>query len=114
MPKWKTVRHSVNGNRHMPKSCRSISYYTTYLKRYEHILEKKIAHKRKTEVDFSLTADTLQLLLEAWLDFLSKCEFQGESSESKRSKYGNNLDIMLKKYPEDQEKLSNKEKRHIG
>ena len=69
-----------------------------------------MARKRKAEVDFSWTDDELQLLLEASLDFKSKCEFQGESWESKRSKYENILDIMLKQYPEDQERYPNKEK----
>ena len=56
------------------------------------------------------TDDELQLLLEASLDFKSKCEFQGESWESKRSKYENILDIMLKQYPQNQEKYPNKDK----
>ena len=75
-----------------------------------------MACKRKSEVDFSWTGDKLQLLLKAWLDFESKVEFQGESWESKRSKYENNLDIMLKEYPKDQVKHPNKEelnKQHI-
>ena len=55
-----------------------------------------MARKRKAEVDFSWTDDELQLLLKASLGFKSKCEFQGESWESKRSKYENILDIMLK------------------
>ena len=58
-----------------------------------------MACKRKAEVDFSWTDDKLQLLFEASLDFKSKCEFQGESWESKRSKYENILDIMLKQFP---------------
>ena len=69
-----------------------------------------MARKRKIEVDFSWTDDELQLLLEASLDFKSKSEFQGESCESKRSKYENIGDIMLKQCPEDQEKYPNKEK----
>ena len=69
-----------------------------------------MARKRKAAVDFFQTDDELQLLLEVLSDFKSKCEFQGESWESKRSKYENILDIMLKQYPEDQEKYSNKEK----
>ena len=59
-----------------------------------------MARKRKIEVDFSWTDDELQLLLEASLDFKDKCEFQKESWESKRTKYENILDIMLKQYPE--------------
>ena len=43
------------------------------------MLWKKMAHKRKAEVDFSWTEDKLQLLLEASLDFKSKCVFEGES-----------------------------------
>ena len=69
-----------------------------------------MACKRKAEVDFSWTDDKLQLLFEASLDFKSKCEFQGDSWESKRSKYENILDIMLKQFPEDQEKYPSKEK----
>ena len=69
-----------------------------------------MTRKRKAAVDFFCTDDELQLLLEVFSDFKSKCEFQGESWESKRSKYENILDIMLKQYPEDQEKYLNKEK----
>ena len=69
-----------------------------------------MTRKRKAEADFSWTDDELQLLLEASLDFKSKCEFQGETWESKRSKYKNILDIMLKRYPKYQEKYPNKEK----
>ena len=74
------------------------------------MFQKKITRERKAEVDFSWTDDELQLLLEASLDFRSKCKFQGESWESKRSKYENILDIMFKQYPKDQEKYPNKEK----
>ena len=55
-----------------------------------------MARKRKAEVYFSWTDDELQLLLEASLDFKDKCKFQRESWESKRTKYENILDIMLK------------------
>ena len=68
------------------------------------MLWKKMAHKRKAEVDFSWTEDKLQLLLEASLDFKSKCVFEGESQESKRSKYENIFDTVLKKHPKDQER----------
>ena len=79
----------------------------------EHMLQIKMARKRKGEVGFSWTDDELQFPLESSLDFKSKCEFQGESWESKRSKYENILDITLK-YPVDQEKYLNKEKRNKG
>ena len=80
------------------------------LKRHRAHVVKTMAGKRKAEVDFCWTDDELQLLLKASLDFKSKCEFQGKSWELKRSKYENILDIMLKQYPEDQEKQPNKEK----
>ena len=54
--------------------------------------------------------DKLQLLFEASLDFKSKYEFQEESQESKRSKFENILDIMLKQYPKHQEKYPSEEK----
>ena len=71
-----------------------------------------MASKRKAEVDFCWTDDKLQFLLKALLDFKSKCEFQGKSWKLKRSKFENILDIMLKQYPEDQEKYPNREKRN--
>ena len=46
-----------------------------------------MARKREPELDLAWTDDELQLLLEALLDCKSKCEFQGKSWESKRSKY---------------------------
>ena len=69
-----------------------------------------MARKRKAETEFSWSDDELQLLLESSLTFKSKCEFEGESWESKRSKYESILDIMMRQYPEDQEKYPNKEK----
>ena len=45
----------------------------------EHMLQIKMARKRKGEVGFSWTDDELQFPLESSLDFKSKCEFQGES-----------------------------------
>ena len=42
-----------------------------------------MACKKKAEVYSSKTDDKLQLLFESSLDFKSKCEFQGESWESK-------------------------------
>ena len=74
------------------------------------MLCKKMAHTRKAEGDFSWTADKLQLLLEASLDFKRKCVFEGESQESKRSKYENIFDIVLKKHPKDQEKYPHNKK----
>ena len=46
-----------------------------------------MACKKKAEVYSSKTDDKLQLLFESSLDFKSKCEFQGESWESKRYIY---------------------------
>ena len=70
-----------------------------------------MARKRKAEVGFSWTDGELQLLLEASLDFKSKCEFQVKSWESKGSKYRKYFRYCVKEYPEDQEKYPNKEQR---
>ena len=56
-----------------------------------------MARKRKAEVGFSWTDDELQLLLEAWLDFKGKCEFQVKSWESKGSKYRKYFGYCVKK-----------------
>ena len=60
-----------------------------------------MARKRKVQFDFSLTDNKLKLLFKASLHFKSKCKFQEESWESKKSKYENILDNMLKEYSGD-------------
>ena len=57
--------------------------------------------KSKKEVEFSLTDDELQLLLQAALDYKAKCEFNGENWETKRQKYEDIFDIPdeKEKYP---------------
>ena len=65
-----------------------------------------MARKRKAEVGFSWTDGELQLLLEASLDFKSKCEFQVKSWESKGSKYRKYFRYCVKRIPRRSRKIS--------
>ena len=47
--------------------------------------------------------------IQSALEFKSKCEFEGQSWESKRSKCQKIYDILIKQYPDDKEKYSNKD-----
>ena len=66
--------------------------------------------KSKKEVEFSWTDDELQLLLQAALDYKTKCEFEAENWEKKRQKYEDIFDILTKEYPDEKEKYPNKKK----
>ena len=59
---------------------------------------------------FSWTNDELQLLLQVALDYKAKCQFNANVWETKRQKYEDIFDILLKKYPDEKEKYPNKEK----
>ena len=48
---------------------------------------------------FSWSNDEIQLLLMAALDFKSQCEFEEMDWESKRSKYEQIFELMMKQYP---------------
>ena len=67
--------------------------------------------KSKKEVQFSWTADKLQLLLQAALDYNGKCQFNAEIWEIKRQNYEDIFDILMKEYPDEKEKYPNEEKR---
>ena len=72
-------------------------------------MSKKITkRKQDSTVDFSWTDDELQLLLEVTVDYKSKCEFEGSSWESKRSKYESICELLLERYPEDVTTYQNK------
>ena len=63
---------------------------------------------KKTITDFLWTGDEIQLLHQTSLNFKSKCEFEGLSWESVRSKYKQIFENMSEEYPEDPEKFPNK------
>ena len=62
---------------------------------------------KKTNTEFLWTDDEIQLLLQTSFNFKSKCEFEGLSWESVRSKYEQIFENMSKAYPEDPEKFPN-------
>ena len=71
---------------------------------------------KKINTEFLWTDDEIQLLLQTSFNFKSKCEFEGSSWESVRSKYEQIFENMSKEYPEDPEKFPNKStitKEHI-
>ena len=63
---------------------------------------------KKTNTDFLWTDDEIQRLLQTSFNFKQKCEFEGRSLESVRSKYEQIFENMSKEYPEDPEKFPNK------
>ena len=65
--------------------------------------------KSKKKVEFFWTDDELQLLLQAPLDYKAKCEFDAKNWEKKCQKY-EDIDILMKEYPDEKEKYSNKKK----
>ena len=65
--------------------------------------------KLKKEVEFSWNDDELQLLLQAALNLKAKCEFNAENWE----KYKDIFNVLMKEYPDEKEKYSNKEKMNI-
>ena len=66
--------------------------------------------KSKKKVEFFWTDDELQLLLQAPLDYKAKCEFDAKNWKKKRQKYEDIFDILMKEYPDEKEKYSNKKK----
>ena len=65
--------------------------------------------KSKKEVEFSWNDDQLQLLLQVALNYKAKCQFNAENWE----KYKNIFNVLMKEYPDEKEKYSNKEKMNI-
>jgi len=64
----------------------------------------------KKEDTFSWSDDEIQLLLMTALDFKSQCEFEGTNWESKRSKYEQIFELMMKDYPSaDSENYQNRD-----
>ena len=63
---------------------------------------------KKTNTNFLWNDDEIQLLLQNSFNFKSKCEFEGLSLESVRSKYEQILENMSKEHPEGPEKFPNK------
>ena len=64
--------------------------------------------KGKLETKFSWTHNELQLLIQLALESKSKCKFERDSLESKRSKHEQIYDILEKQYPDDKEKYPNR------
>ena len=61
---------------------------------------KQVADDKEANKDiFSWSGDEIQLLLMVALDFKSQCEFEGMDWESKRSKYQQIFELMMKQYP---------------
>ena len=61
---------------------------------------KQAADDKEANKDiFSWSDDEIQLLLTAVLDFKSQCEFEGMDWESKRFKYEQIFELMMKQYP---------------
>ena len=63
---------------------------------------------KKTNTEFFWTYDEIQHLLQTSFNFKSKCEFEGLSWESKRSKYKQMFQNVSTEYSEDPEKFPNK------
>lgn len=61
--------------------------------------KNKPEEEKKNKEEFSWSDDEIQLLLTSALDFKAQCEFEGISWESKRSKYEQIFDILMKQYP---------------
>ena len=61
---------------------------------------KQVADDKEANKDiFSWSDDKIQLLLMVALDLKSQCEFEGRDWESKRSKYEQIFELMMKQYP---------------
>ena len=65
--------------------------------------------KGKLGSEFSWKDDELQLPIQSALEFKSKCEFEGDSWESKRSKCQKSYDVSIKQYPNYKENYPNKD-----
>ena len=65
-------------------------------------------NSKKTNTEFLWTDDEIQLQLQTSFNFNSKCEFEGRSWESVKSKYEQMFENMSKAYPEDPERFPNK------
>ena len=63
---------------------------------------------KKTNTEFLWTDDEIHLVLQTSFNLKSKCEFEGLSWESVRSKIEQIFENMSKEYPEDLEKFPNK------
>ena len=114
MLEWKAFRYSVNRYRNMTKSCQIGSSLFTLFHLFKETLstccKKRWLAREKQKSVFSGQMTSYSFVLEDSLDVKNYCQFQGESWESKRSKYEYSLDIMLKQNLKDQEKYPNKEK----
>ena len=63
------------------------------------VAKKNNVEGKKDGESFSWTDDEIQLLLMTALDYKSQCEFEGINWESKRSKYEQIFELMMKQYP---------------
>ena len=70
-------------------------------KQQNHVKQSKQAadNKEANKDMFSWSDDEIRWLLMAALDFKSQCEFDGMNWNSKRSKYKQILELMMKQYP---------------